>query len=99
LLQFDAAVSEAGAGLSYIGEQKLLINKNISVVGKNSSGQVSGLDICRRSCKVERYVDNFRSIVNRHRFSCMVYDPCFTCTTDIGLVAHRYSYPGAAACD
>jgi hypothetical protein len=34
LLQLDAAVSVAGAGLSYIGEQKLLINKDISVVGK-----------------------------------------------------------------
>jgi hypothetical protein len=24
----------------------------------------------------------------------MVFDPCFTCTTDIGLVAHRHSYQG-----
>jgi hypothetical protein len=75
LLQLDAAVSVAGAGLSYIGEQKLLVNKDFSVVGKNSSGQVSSLDICRSSCKVERHVDNFRSIVNRNRFSCMVCDP------------------------
>jgi hypothetical protein len=44
-------------------------------VGKNSSGQVSSLDICRSSCKVERHVDNFRSIVNPHHFSCMVCDP------------------------
>jgi hypothetical protein len=89
----------AGAGLSYIGEQKLLINKDISVVGKNSSGQVSSLDICRSSCRVARHVDNSMSIVNRHRFSCIVCDPCFTCTTDIGLVAHRHSYQGASACD
>jgi hypothetical protein len=75
LLQLDAAVSVAGAGLSYIGEQKILIKKDISVVGKNSSGQVSSLHICMSSCKVERHVDNFRSIVNRHRFSCMVCDP------------------------
>jgi hypothetical protein len=27
------------------------------------------------------------------------YDPRFTCTTDIGVVAHRHSYQGAAACD
>jgi hypothetical protein len=73
--------------------------QNISVVGKNSSDQESSLDICRSSCKVERYVDNTRSIVNRHQFSRVVCDPCFTCTTDIGLVAHRRSYSGAAACD
>jgi hypothetical protein len=29
----------------------------------------------------------------------MVFDPCFTCTTDIGLVAHRHSYQRVAACD
>jgi hypothetical protein len=29
----------------------------------------------------------------------MACDPCFTSTTDIGLVAHRHSYQGAAACD
>jgi hypothetical protein len=34
LLPFDAAVSVAGVGLSYIGGQKLLINKDISVVGE-----------------------------------------------------------------
>jgi hypothetical protein len=68
LLQLDAAVSVAGAGRSYIGEQKLLINKYISVAGKNSSVQVSSLDICRSSSKVARYVDNSRSIVIRHRF-------------------------------
>jgi hypothetical protein len=34
LLQFDAALFVAGAGLSYIWGQKLLINKDISVVGK-----------------------------------------------------------------
>jgi hypothetical protein len=99
LLQFDAAVSVAGACLSYIRGQKLPINKDISVLGKNSSGQVSSLDICRSSYEVERYVDNSRSIVNRHRFSCVVCDPFFTCMTDIGLVAHRHSYQGAAACD
>jgi hypothetical protein len=54
LLQFDAALSVAGAGLSYIWGQKLLINKDISVLGKNSSGQESSLDIRRSSCKVER---------------------------------------------
>jgi hypothetical protein len=99
LLQSDAAVSVAGAGLSYIDGQKILIDKDISVVGKNSSGQESSLDICRSSCRVERHVDNARSVVNGHRFSCVVCDPCFTCTIDIGLVAHRHSYQGAAACD
>jgi hypothetical protein len=99
LLQFDAALSVAGAGLSYIWGQKLLINKDISVLGKNSSGQESGLDICRSSCKVERHIDNSRSIVNRHRFSCVVCDPCFTCMIDIGSVAHKHCYQGAAACD
>jgi hypothetical protein len=75
----------AGAGLSYMAGQRLSSTK-ISVAGKNSSGQESSLDISRSSCKVERHVDNSRSIVN-HRFS------------DIGLVAHRHSYQGAAACD
>jgi hypothetical protein len=99
LLQFDAAVSEAGAGLSYTRGQKFLIDKDISVLRKNSSGQESSLDICRRSCKAERHVDNSRSIVNRHRFSCVVCDPWFTCMIDMDLEAHRHSYQGAAACD
>jgi hypothetical protein len=29
----------------------------------------------------------------------MVFYPCFTCTTHIGLVAHRHSYQAPAACD
>jgi hypothetical protein len=99
LLQSDAAVSVAGAGLSYIGGQKLHINKDISVVGKNSTGQESSLDICRSSSKVERDVDKSRLIVNRHGFSCVVCDPCFIRMIDISLVAHRHSYKGAAACD
>jgi hypothetical protein len=66
--------------------------QNISVVGKNSSGQESSLDICRSSCKVERNVDNTMSIVNRHQFSRVVCDPCFTCTTDKGLVAHTHTH-------
>jgi hypothetical protein len=40
----------------YVGGRKFLIRKDISVVGKNSSGQKFSLDICRSSCKVERYV-------------------------------------------
>jgi hypothetical protein len=92
LLHFDAAVSVAGAGLSYIWGQKPLINKDISVVGKNPSGQESSLDICRSSCKLDRYVDNSRSIVNRHRFSCVVCNACFTSMIDVCLVAHRHSY-------
>jgi hypothetical protein len=75
LLQFDAAISVAGGDLSYIGEQKLPNNKDISFVGKNSIGQESSLDICRSSCRVERHVDNSRSVVNGHRFSCVVCDP------------------------
>jgi hypothetical protein len=93
LLQLDAAV----CGWSWSGGgQKLLINKDISVLGKNSSGQVSSLDICRSTCKVERHVDNSRPIINRHPLSCVVFDPFFTRNTDISLVAHRHSYQGTA---
>jgi hypothetical protein len=84
LLQFDVGVSMAGASLSYVWGQKPLINKDVSVVGKNSSGQESSLDICRSSCRVQRHVDNSRSIVNGHRFFLRGFDPCFTYTTDIG---------------
>jgi hypothetical protein len=97
LVQFEASVSVAGAGLSYIGGQKFLINIDTSVVGKHSSGQESSLDICWSSCKGKRPIDNSRSILNGHRFSCVVCDPCFTCKTDIALVAHRHSYQAAAA--
>lgn len=68
----------------YVGGQKLRIRKEGSVVGKMYSDQKSSLDVCRSRCEVETPVDNARYIVNRHRFSWVVCDPCVTCTTDIG---------------
>ena len=48
-----ALLSLAAAGsVCDVGGQKFLIREDISVVGENSSGHKSSLDICRSGCKV-----------------------------------------------
>lgn len=67
-------MSEAGAGICYIG-QKFLIRKDSSVAMKISSSQKFGLDSRRVSCEVEMHVDTSRYILNGHRLSWVVCDP------------------------